>query len=81
MSELSAALAAGEAEGGEMNEKLVKAELTYEREDGSRYSKSVEGEQAQRWKEMTDGVCFMAHVHGANPPWEDIQWTIVESER
>lgn len=61
-----------------MGEQLVKVEMTYEREDGTRYRRTITDDEVKRWKQMVDGVCVMAQVRGANPDWPSIQWSVEE---
>lgn len=61
-----------------MSEQLIEATMTYERDDGSRYRRTVTGDEAGKWKKMMDGVCVLAHVHGGNPDWRSVEWTVAE---
>lgn len=61
-----------------MSDKMIKVEFTYEREDGSRYRRSIEGEQALEWKRLTDDVCVIAQIHGHGPKWQAIDWLQTE---
>jgi len=50
-----------------MNEakmKTVKVELTMERDDDSRFIKTLEGADARQWQEGVDSVCAPAWAHG-----------------
>lgn len=61
------------AAGANIMTKLIKAELTFKRDDGSLYTETVEGEEAEKWNEMSSQLAFAAQIHGiAN--WKDIQW-------
>ena len=57
-----------------MSEQLVRVEMTYHRDDGSHYRRTITGEEVTRWKKMVDGVCVMAQVHNTNPDWRSVQW-------
>jgi hypothetical protein len=64
-----------------MNEakmKTVKVELTFERDDGSRFTKTLKGADAQQWQGWVNSICTLAWAHGDNPPWDQLRW--VEKE-
>lgn len=60
--------------------KTVKVELTMERDDGSRFIKTLEGADAQQWQEWVDSVCALAWTHGENPPWGQLRWVEKEAD-
>jgi hypothetical protein len=56
----------------------LKVEITVKEEDGRVVVKTLEGDDAERWREFIEQVCLSAHVRGSNPNWGSLQWHIEE---
>ncbi len=58
--------------------KTLKAELTVQEEDGRVVVKTLEGEEAEKWKDFITAVCLLAQIHGSNPNWASLHWQVKE---
>ncbi len=53
---------------------LIKITLEFCTADNQIETWTLEGDEARKWKEWTDGVCVHAELHGSNPDWNSLQW-------
>ena len=55
-------------------QKIVRVSFEYLLEDGSKKTKFVEGEDAEKWNEMMKTVCVLADIHGQPQAWSNLDW-------
>lgn len=54
--------------------KIVRVSFEYLLEDGSKQTKFVENEDAEKWNEMMKTVCVLAEIHGQPQAWSKLTW-------
>lgn len=47
-------------------------------EYGKKYSRTLEGEEAEKWSEYMLQVCLLADKHDLNPDWASLGWKVRE---
>lgn len=60
--------------------KTLKVELTVQEEDGRAVIKTLEGEDAERWRKSNADVCLPAHVHRSNPDWASLRRQVKDKD-
>lgn len=55
-------------------DKILKVEITFERENGQKFVKRIEGETAEHWQDFCTSIALAAANHRMNPPWSSIVW-------
>jgi hypothetical protein len=65
-----------------MERSLIKAELTFQQEDGSVLVRTLEGQSVEQWFKWIESVCAVARIHGMSPDWASLVWKrdVIEGE-
>lgn len=59
-------------------EQLIQVTLTFKMPGGKIRVQTLENDEAQRWSDWTEEVCFNAWNHGIDPDWTALNWAIHE---
>jgi len=63
------------------DKKVVRVSFQCLRNDGSKLTKFIENDDAEKWNDMMKTVCVLAEIHGQPQAWSKLNWQkVIESK-